>query len=211
MNCEQFSRAWVGDDPTELAIAEAHRLECADCAAIAQGDLELARHVADWKAATPGPALDLERRIASVLPRPQSGPSVGTTHGIWAIAAALLLGATIMIGTRWLPSNDTTLEQALRDADRIQHQYIKVIATLQVEAERVLGRASDTSLASRHASRLLAYRDQLTHLDSVIAEVRQFLDENPGHSGGHTVLLAACKEKTELLREIIELPVGESS
>jgi hypothetical protein len=53
--------------------------------------------------------------------------------------------------------------------------------------------------------------DRLTHLDSVIAEVQSFLDENPGHARGHTVLLAAYREKDQLLREILELSPGETS
>ena len=43
------------------------------------------------------------------------------------------------------------------------------------------------------------------------AEVQGFLGENPGHSGGHTVLLAAYKEKSEVLQEVIDLQLGEVS
>ena len=58
---------------------------------------------------------------------------------------------------------------------------------------------------------LLTYRDRLANLDAVIAEVHGFLGESPGHSGGHTVLLAAYKEKSEVLQEIIDLQLGEIS
>ena len=48
-------------------------------------------------------------------------------------------------------------------------------------------------------------------LDSVIAEVQGFLEENPGHAGGDTVLLAAFQEKQQVLGEVLELRLGESS
>ena len=58
---------------------------------------------------------------------------------------------------------------------------------------------------------MLRYRDRLKHLAGVIAEVRSFLDENPGHAGGHKILLAAFKEKNEVLQTVLTLQSGESS
>ena len=36
-----------------------------------------------------------------------------------------------------------------------------------------------------------------------IADVEDFLDDHAGHAGGHTVLLAALQEKSQLLEEVI--------
>ena len=69
----------------------------------------------------------------------------------------------------------------------------------------MLERAGDPSVSPAQASVLLGYGQRLRHLDSVIAEVNEFLGENPGHTGGHTVLLAAYREKDEVLREVIRL------
>ena len=135
-----------------------------------------------------------------------------TTTWAWVAAAAVvILGMALLIQRPWLETEEGTYADAVRQVEQAQHDYARAIAGLEQRAGDVLARAGDPALDSRDAAMLLNYRDRLTHLDSVIAEVQSFLDEHPGHSRGHTVLLAAYEEKDTLLREILELSPGETS
>ena len=132
--------------------------------------------------------------------------------GTALLAAALLaVVSTALYEVLLAPGPPGELAGLMREADAAQRSYARAIAQLERQARPVLARAGDPVVASREASILMAYRDRLSHLDAVIAEVRGFLEENPGHSGGHTLLLAAYREKDEVLREVLSLPRGDRS
>ncbi|HKY31418.1 MAG TPA: hypothetical protein VJV23_02695, partial [Candidatus Polarisedimenticolia bacterium] len=142
-----------------------------------------------------------------------------TPRWTWPKAAAALAAAALLVvagaGIASLPwgggEAGGEVERALADAEAARTGYAEAIARLEAEAGAVLGRASDPDLSPDRAAVLLAYRGRLAHLDAVIADVEGFLQANPGHSGGHMVLLAAYKEKTEVLREVLARRTGESS
>jgi hypothetical protein len=127
-----------------------------------------------------------------------------------AIAATLILAALLVARTApWTqaPQQASRLlvAEALKEAVRAERDHARAIARLEQAATPILARSEDPSLAASKAAILIAYRDRLAYLDSTIAEVEGFLDNNPSHSGGRTVLLAAYTEKTEVLSQIIAL------
>lgn len=225
ITCEDFRDAVVSDDPARLAGAEAHAEICGACARIADGHREILSAAAAWGAGDPVPPEGLEARIAGAIAaassraraksrfvplRPLRLAAVGIP-----LAAALLLAAAGLV--RWLPwwGVERTASADLADVyERIEsaeRQYVSAIAELDQRASAVLAHAEDPDLPPAQTARLLAYADELSHLDDVIQDVKRFLDANPGHSGGHTILLAAYREKADVLREVVELRVGENT
>jgi hypothetical protein len=219
MNCDQFPEAWVGDDPVELRDAEYHAAGCPKCAELMKADHALAEQVEAWKSSAAGPPLDLQARIAKALRdaapyqsasfRPRTLPRVASL----AAAAALIMAAVVFLLPRETqpPTDAESLVEALNRIDRSADDYAGAIAELELRAEAVLARASDPDVRPADAALLLNYRDRLSNLDSVILEVRSYLDEHPGNAGGHMVLLAAYEEKKEVLGELLALRIGETS
>lgn len=207
MSCERFRETLVADVPDRAAL-ERHAATCETCAGLLEQHRRLAGAVDAWKEQAPPPPAALEARIAAALERPR------TPLPRWAAIAALLVtGVAVLalIVVRGGGGGGGELARAVRDAERAQASYVEAIAKLELEARQVIERAADPATDPREAAILLSYRDRLTHLDAVIDEVQSFLSENPGHAGGHTVLLAAYDEKDELLRKVIALPGGEAS
>ena len=133
---------------------------------------------------------------------------------LWIAAAA---AAVLLVAFTWFARGLIDAD-APSDGDRIvieldetRQQYVRAIAALEREVRPILARAGDPDLPPEQAARLLNFSEQLAHLDGVIAEVQGFLNENPGHAGGNTVLLAAYTEKQDVLGRLLELPLGESS
>jgi hypothetical protein len=224
MDCREFELAWVSDDHDERQAAQRHADECPRCAETARADRELLDAVIHWKESAKGPSDQLGRRVAAALAEEGLIESEPARHGAgrtsrkrvatwaWVAAAAVvILGVAVLVQRPWLETDGGTFADAVRQVEQAQHDYARAIAGLEQRAGDVLARVDDPALDSQDAAMLLNYRDRLTHLDSVIAEVQSFLDEHPGHSRGHTVLLAAFEEKDQLLREILELSPGETS
>jgi len=127
-----------------------------------------------------------------------------------AIAATLILAALLVArAAPWAQApqeaNRLLVAEALNDAVRAEREHARAIARLEQAVAPILAQSEDPSLTASKAAILIAYRDRLAFLDSTIAEVEGFLDNNPSHSGGRTVLLAAYTEKTEVLSQIIAL------
>jgi hypothetical protein len=188
-----------------------------------------------WKEATPGPPLSLERKIAEALAAARRGsgapadrgpadrPGAGVlerkrrrvfTRPVWgwaAAAAVLLFAVTALSVVLTRPWEEPGVAEVFRELEDAEQRYVRAIARLEQKSATILARAGDPALPPEQAALLLSYHDRLAHLDSVLADVRGFLEENPGHSGGHTVLLAAYKEKATVLREVLELQLGVKS
>jgi hypothetical protein len=214
MNCEEFRDTLVGDDAAERREAERHAQGCPECAARLDDDRWLAVQVENWVAATPLPRQALERRIAGAIERtvPRSLPLYRRPIWLAAAAAVVLLVATFLF-QQGMPSLSETasIEETLSRIDRIGSEYARAIADLEGRAEAVLARAGDPDTPPEQAALLLSYRDRLSHLDAVIFEVQSYLEERPGHAGGHTVLLAAYQEKKEVLSALLGVRFGAAS
>jgi hypothetical protein len=100
-------------------------------------------------------------------------------------------------------SGSILASRALDEAEDAERQHARAIAKLEEAAMPMLERAGDPALPAKDAQRLLAYRNRLRYLDSTIAEVKSYLDENPYQAKARSVLLASYVEKTEILREVV--------
>ena len=213
-SCWRFRQDVVSDDPLELRRAQEHAASCDECAGILDADRRIVDAATAWRQVSPAPPDGLESRIAAALAAEPPAGSIAprrrsTPVWRWAAAAAVILLAGALAFRGLAPRSD--LERAMIEVERAERAYALAIAGLENEAAAVLARAGEPALDPGRAGILLAYRDRLTHLDSVILEVTGFLEENPGHSGGHTVLLAAYQEKQDVLQEVLDLPLGELS
>lgn len=213
--CGRTRSALLEHPPWDPRV-EAHCTRCADCEAVRAEALSLRESALRWREQTPGPPADLRDRIAQRLgevdvPGSQTQRDLPPRRLRWVAAAAAVI---VLVGAflTWFaaPTREEGPEAALADAEAARDAYMKAIARLARQADAVLVRAEDPDTPPRRAAVLIGYRDRLSYLDEVIGEVDRFLREHPGHAGGHTVLLAAYKEKTEVLEQVLDL-VGEQS
>ena len=226
MTCSEFDTLFVSDEPEAATALRDHASGCARCAEILAGHADLLREVETWKESTPAPPPQLENRILQAAAQQtrqaryekeqERAPArlfrfpLRPSYAWGAIAATLILAALLVARTApWAQApqeaNRLLVAEALKDAVRAERDHARAIARLEQAAAPILGRSVDPSLTASKAAVLIAYRDRLAFLDSTIAEVEGFLDSNPSHSGGRTVLLAAYTEKTEVLSQIISL------
>ena len=151
----------------------------------------------------------IPRRRLSAWPRP-----------VWAAAGALAAMVTIasLVAVRaftWIPAPDQAerllVADALREAEAAERAHARAIAQLELAARPILAKAEDPAVSGRYAALLMSYRSRLEFLDQTIADINGFLEENPGHPGARTMLLAAYTEKTDVLRDLIALEEERSS
>lgn len=226
--CREFELLLASDDPEDRANVSRHALECAKCRAVYDAQRRLSERIEAWDATVqPPPELEARvrtavRRRVNSMPMSTSMPMEareGTRDAVrpgerrrWmALAAALLLAVGLGMWVGFRPSSgptearDLLVVSALAEARRAEREHARAIASLEQAAERRLARAEDPAVPASEAALLLSYRDRIASLESTIEEVREYLRDNPGHAGARTVLLAAYRDKTEILREILAL------
>jgi hypothetical protein len=211
MSCAEYELWVVSDDPAERRKAVEHAAACQRCSALQSGFAELQRLAGDWRQSPPEPSLDLEARIAEIA----SGPTAAVLGRRRFFAAVAAAAALMAIGGGFLfelqrrgagptsTSGSILATRALAEAEDAERQHARAIARLEEAAQPLLARAADPSLPAKEAAKLLSYRDRLRFLDSTIAEVKSYLDENPYQAKARAVLLASYVEKTEILREVL--------
>lgn len=230
MSCREFRRWIVSDDPDERARAREHTASCVDCARALAGHRELSQRVRAWIEATPEPPAGAEERLLAAVRRQAAGddePEATPTRGAretapavvplrrrmaWVALAAAAALAALVIAPRLLSPTGAPAEarrlmaaDALAEALEAERAHARAIARLEDSVGPILERAASPETPARYASLLLTYQDRLAFLDHTIADIRDFLEDNPGHAGGRTLLLAAYADKTRVLREVVEL------
>ena len=211
LSCREVRSALLEQPPWDSRV-ERHTDSCAGCRELLERDLRVLEAASAWRDEGPAPPVALRARIESRLSSESdaaSRPVASRGRLLWLGAAAAILVLSMGLAVRTLAPAGDGLEAALTRVAEAQKEYVEAIAGLEREASAVLARAGDPGTSPRQAAILIGYRDRLAHLDSVIAEVDGFLTDNAGHSGGHTVLLAAYKEKSEVLQEVLDLETGE--
>ncbi|MGB3563390.1 MAG: hypothetical protein WBH85_15750 [Thermoanaerobaculia bacterium] len=224
MSCGQFDLWIVSDDPADRERALIHAADCPRCGEIASGQERLAGVAETWREAVEAPA-KLEDRIrlalGGAIAEPDIIPEVtdaveesesGRWSLLWAaLAASFLVGAAIGLFQFRLAPNapeearNLLVADQLEAAREVEREQVRAITTLERAVAPVLARARDPQLTSRRASRLFEYSDRLAFLDSTIADAQSFVSQNPGHAGARNVLLAAYRDKTDVLREVLAL------
>lgn len=219
MSCAKFELWIVSDDPLEQSAAVDHARTCERCGSILVGQRQLSDGIRKWHDSVEAPP-GLEKRVVETLRYRASDAKVEPITGaesrtigprVWAVAASLLLG----IGLVWLlhqvaprapqTANRLLVEEALAVAESAEKEHAKAIARLEVAADPILASVENLELQAHQAARLMAYRDRLAYLDATIEEIQSYVAGNPGQARGRTLLLAAYKEKTEVLREVLAL------
>jgi hypothetical protein len=211
MSCAEFGLWVVSDDPAERRKAAEHAAGCPQCAAKLAGFAELGRLAGDWRQSPPEPSLALEARLEDALmggdPRSHGGRRFSIAIAAAAVVMALAGGFLFELQRRGsgpvATSGSILASRALDEAEDAERQHARAIAKLEEAAMPMLERAGDPALPAKDAQRLLAYRNRLRYLDSTIAEVKSYLDENPYQAKARSVLLASYVEKTEILREVV--------
>lgn len=225
-DCRDFRKGIVSDDPGERERALEHAASCPACSAVVEGQRALARRVEAWVDATPAPPEGAEERLLAAVRRQAREASPAATSSrersadvvpfrrrlAWvALAAAAALVALVVAPRLLAPTPAPAQARRLMAADALaealeaEQAHARAIARLERAVTPILATASSPDLPARYASLLLTYQDRLDHLDRTIADVRAFLDDNPGHASGRTLLLAAYADKTRVLQEVIEL------
>jgi hypothetical protein len=162
-----------------------------------------------------------DRPQASPLPRERERDRVRVPH--WLLAAGLafaLFGGGYLFAVRTgfvreAPSSSSgtmlIAYDALGEVRAAEEQHRRALVRLQEAARPVLARAEDTTAPAREAALLLSYRARLRYLDTTIAEVVERVEENPYNAKGRAVLLAAYREKADILREVVALAESPAS
>ena len=219
MSCAQFELWIVSDDPQEQCAAEEHARTCRRCGTILAGQQQLSSEIRDWRDTVEAPP-GLETKVVEVLGHQGSQAKVrpfrsfvSRTSGplVWAVAASLVLG----FGLAWLlfqvtprapqTASRLLIEEALELAESAEREHPKAIARLEVAAAPILAGAHDLDMQAHQAARLMEYSDRLAYLDSTIDEIQGYVASNPGQARARTLLLAAYKQKTQVLREVVAL------
>lgn len=233
IGCTEFRDLIVDDDPEARRQAQRHAEQCEACAAVLRAHEAIAEQVEQWRAATPAPpsllesrvldairaqrATDAETRVAEHQPEPDGRVirwrrPAAWPRPVWAAAGAL--AATLAIGSMLLARSMVAVPgperaerllvaDALRDAEAAEREHARAIAQLEQTVAPILAAADDPDVPGSRAARLMSFRNRLRFLEETIAEIDDFANGNPGHSGARTMLLAAYVEKTEVLREVI--------
>jgi hypothetical protein len=151
-----------------------------------------------------------EPRSAKVIPwyRPAAWPrpvwaAAGALAAMLAIGSMLTIRATFFVPAAPQQAERLLVADALRNAEAAEREHARAIARLEEIARPILAKADDPELSGARAARLMALGNRLRFLDQTIAEINDFLEQNTGHAGARTTLLAAYTEKTDVLRDVI--------
>ena len=137
--------------------------------------------------------------LARLLTADDFGIFAAATLVVVIMATRAVVYEPVVIST----SGRLVVSNALAAAHEAEQRHAEAIAELQRAADPILDRAHDPQTGAAEAALLLAYRDRISAIDSAIAEVNSYLDENPGLASARTVLLAAYIDKTRILEEVL--------
>lgn len=213
------AKKWVsqyidGDlDSTRRAQLQKHISTCSDCRKLIQDFQEIVGHAQDIS--DPSSRGVTWGKIQAMLEASPNLPQIPTySHGkprvffrwgyVWAAAAALLLvvGA-VTLGPRFagrapMTSQLERLQYTLDKLDEAELHYKKAIKAL-AEAVVVQGRQVDPQLAQ-------VFKANLEIVNSSILACKQAVLSDPQNLEPRQFLLAAYKQKTDLLNLLMHLP-----
>jgi hypothetical protein len=214
VSCQDRERIFRDGSPEEWAALELHAVNCAECAnelrawkALSQAAEELRDYQEDAA---------LWTRIQSSLEANRVRQSshwefldnlafwraipVGwqaALAGALALVLALAGGYAFLRPTEPASASDKLLRNsALAEVERTEHDYMKAIDKLALQAKPELDSPASPLMAS--------YREKLLVLDSAIDELREEAGQNPSNAHLRYELLAMYQEKQETLQEVLE-------
>ncbi|HXK09342.1 MAG TPA: hypothetical protein VMT70_06855 [Vicinamibacteria bacterium] len=208
-SCRDLDDALRGQEPAALEAARAHASGCASCReALAAWDEITAEAMTlrrEWPSPDLWPRIRRELEQAARQREARSGWRWSFSGRLSLAAAAALVLAPI----GWLilhgpghPSVGPTAagrflsEQALRDVERHEAEYVASIERLAALAEPRVQQADSPLLAG--------YREKLRLLDAAIATCRAQVERNRWNAHLRRELLAIYQEKQRTLQQLME-------
>ena len=214
ITCNDRERIFLDGSAEEWAALQLHAASCPECAEEVRAWKVLSQAAEELRDYKDDPALwaKIETRLR------QEGRQQSTVRRFWerfafwralpigwqaALAGALALLLAVSGGYVALHRNvpdDTSAKllrsSALAEVERTEHDYMKAIDKLALEAKPQLDSPSSPLMAS--------YREKLVVLDSAIQELREEAGRNPSNAHLRYELLAMYQEKQETLQEVLE-------
>ncbi len=213
VKCEERERIFADGTAEEWTALELHGATCAECA----------EELRTWKALSvaaeelrnycesPGLWSRIESSLREQEQKKQAHWWVGLR--VWrhvplawqmGLAGALVLAMALTGGYVYLHRNPSESvaggrflkDKKLAEVERTEHQYMKAIDQLAVEAKPQLEADSSPLMAS--------YQEKLMVLDSAIDELRLQAGQNPSNAHLRYQLLAMYQAKEATLQEILE-------
>jgi hypothetical protein len=208
--CRNLDDALREQEPSALEVARVHAATCPDCRkALALWD-EIAAAAPQLRREWPSPDLwpRIQRALAQEVRRREARPRWPTRlpgRLSFAAAAALVVAVAVWLSLRGpgRPAGDDATaggrfltEQALRDVERSEAEYVASIGRLATLAEPRV-QQTDSPLLAR-------YREKLRLLDAAIATCRAELDRNRFSAHLRRELLSIYQEKERTLQQLME-------
>jgi hypothetical protein len=214
ITCNDRERIFLDGSAEEWAALELHARSCLECAEEIRAWKVLSQVAEELRDYKEDPAL--WARIESSL-RPQ-GQAQGVWSDFWArfrfwrgmpvgwqtvLAGALTLilavsGVYVALHRNVPDDSSAKLlrNAALAEVERTEHDYMKAIDELALEAKPQLDSPSSPLMVS--------YHEKLVVLDSAIQELREEAGRNPSNAHLRYELLAMYQEKQQTLQEVLE-------
>ena len=214
LTCNDRERIFLDGTPEEWTALELHAASCPECAEEIRAWKALSQAAEELRDYQDDPALWL--KIESGLRRHES--QQGALRGFWdrfafwrgmpigwetalagALALVLAVAGVCVVLHRNVPEggSDKLLKNSARaEVERTEHDYMKAIDKLALEAKPQLDSPSSPLMAS--------YREKLVVLDSAIQELREEAGRNPSNAHLRYELLTMYQEKQETLQEVLE-------
>ncbi len=153
------------------------------------------------------------RKTLEGEPKPRSNPVWWKEWKTWAVAAMLLIAATILLIRPWVPKMQARPEQKLwnrrssrRNSDFLTEQALKEVEKTEAayrQSIEKLSRLAEPKLANPATEVAVNYREKLLMLDSAISETRSNLDHNRFNVRLQTDLADLYREKQHTLQELL--------
>ena len=187
----------------EQAACEAHLATCAECRAVTEDLLAVARTAAALPA--DDPARDLWPGILSaispgpkVIPLVRRRPWYASVPGLAAAAASIAIGSG---GSAWLAIGQPTATVAPAAA-RAEQTYDAAVADLRKVLDAGRGRLDSTTL------RVL--ERNLATIDSAVADAQRAVASDPNNAYLNAYLARTMRRKVDLLRQAATLARAET-
>jgi hypothetical protein len=215
LSCKDRERIFFDGTAEEWLALEAHAATCAECAQELLGWKQLSVAAAELRDHRENPAL-WTKIEASLLE--QSGSKRGLPGWmehifagvhfpkIWQLALTGALVLTLALAGGYLfvhrdaggpiVQNGFLKDKALAEVERTEHDYMKAIDRLAIEAKPQLETDRSPLMAS--------YQEKLILLDSAIDELRVQSGQNPSNAHLRYQLLSMYQAKEATLQDILE-------
>jgi hypothetical protein len=208
--CKDLDAALSEQEPRALEAARAHAETCPACREALNLWDEIGAAAPRLRREWPSPVLwpRIHQALAEESQRREAA-AVGRSRLQWRLsfvaAATLILAVAAWLALRG-PARPVAVrpdaagrfltEQALRDVERSEAEYIASIDRLAKLAEPRVQKATSPLLAS--------YREKLHLLDAAIADCRTEIDRNRFNAHLRRELLAIYQEKQRTLQQLME-------